>query len=74
MADYQTNAREVLAYLFTDAPKAADLLLDIGDELIDAGRMEALADGVKEMLEPYLTTVLQALQDKLDGVEIAAED
>lgn len=74
MAEYKTNAQEIILALLGDPEKAADLILDVGDELIDAGKMEALSDGVKVLLQPYLVTVLASLQAKLAAVEITAED
>lgn len=74
MADYQINVQEVLLALLGDPQKAADIILDIVDEQVDAGTWEGPSDIVKEALEPILVTALAALQDKLAAVEITAED
>lgn len=65
MADYQTNAQELAASAFKDAPKAATLLTDIADEQINLGAMEPIEDAAMAALKPYLTGALAKVQEEM---------
>lgn len=62
---YTTNAQQLWAKSFKDAPGAAGLLLDVADEKIASGVLEPLEDAVAAGVKTYLTLGLERIQGQM---------
>lgn len=73
MPEYQFTVQELLAAFVSDADRAAQLLLDAGDEATHLGGLEPLEDSAKVLVRPFLARGIAMLQVRLQAMKVTGE-